>query len=295
MLKLTAKLAFLLILITAAAMATHMEVVDRVVAIVDNEIIMESEVIQFAQDIALRDRASYKTEEDFLNLKSQVLEELIVQKIMLAAAHKDTNIVIDDREVNQVLDERLNSIVEQLGGEEELAEYYGKPIRQIRRDYRKQVADGIYIDRLRSSKLMGVTVSRPEVVEFYEAHKDEFPVLPEQARPAHILIPIEPTQEAQHMANARADSLYGLLESGIEFAQVALQNSDDTGSGANGGLLGTTERGDLVPEFEEVAFGLEEGGVSQPVLSRFGYHIIRLNWRRGEKINTSHVLVSLKN
>ena len=269
------------------------QVVDRIIAVVDDEIILESEVLQFVQDIALRNKGMYQSESEIEELKQQVLEEIVVQKILLAAALEDTNIIVEDREVDQTLDERLNQIIEQVGSEEKLEEYYGKPIRQIRREYRKQVRDGLYAEKIRGFKLANVSVSRPEVEDFYERNSDDLPTLPEQVRLAHILILIQPTDEAKQIAKTKADSVYQLLLLGEDFAQLAMDYSDDRPSGDKGGLIGTTERGDLVPEYEEVAFALEEGEISQPVKSRYGYHIIKLNWRRGEKINTSHVLTSL--
>ncbi len=269
------------------------QVVDRVIAVVDDEIILESEVMQFVQDIAVREPERYQSMESIVELREQILQELITQKILLAAAIQDTNVVVEDREVDMTLDDRLSSVISQVGGEDKLEAYYGKPIRQIRRDYRKQVRESLLVDRLRSQKMMNVSVNRSEVEAFYERNKDQLPQVPQQTDLAHILVEIAPDEEAQETAKALADSLFTLLIIGEEFADLAMEYSDDAASGAKGGLLGATERGDLVPAYEEVAYALEEGEISEPVLSRFGYHIIKLNWRRGEKINTSHILIKL--
>ncbi len=279
--------------LTISSFAQSGEMVDRVIATVNDEIILESEVLQYVQDIVIRNRSQYTDPSQIEALRGQVLGELISQKILLAVAEDDTNIVVEDREVNQTLDERINQVIEDLGSEERLTQYYGKPIRQIRREFRKQVREGLMVERVRNQKLMGITVSRPEVESFYAQYAREFPNLPPRVHIGHILRKIEPTEEAKENAFARADSAYNRLLLGDDFDQLAIGLSDDRASGAKGGLLGTTQRGDLVPEFEEIAFGLEEGEISSPVISRFGYHIIRLNWRRGEKINTSHILFNL--
>jgi len=271
-----------------------MQLVDRIIATVDDEIILESEVMQYVQDIVIRNRNRYSTPESVIELRDQIMQELINQKILLAAAKDDTNIVVEDRQVDQTLDMRINEIVQELGSEEALEKYYGKPIRQIRREFRKQVSDNLYIDQLRSRKLQTVSVNRKEVEDFYAAHKDEFPEMPTRYHLAHILFEIKPEEEATDRAEALADSLFQDLLMGADFEQLAINNSDDRSTGAKGGLLGTTQRGDLVPEYESVAFGLSEGEISEPVRSRFGFHIIRLNWRRGEKINSSHILISLR-
>lgn len=273
--------------------AQQTQTVDRVIAVVNDEIILESEVLQYVQDIMLRNRQAYNDPKKIAELRDQVLEELINQKILLAAAEADTNVKVEDRQVDQTLDQRINQVVQELGGEDKLEQYYGKPIRQIRRDFRKQVRDNLLIEQLRQQKMANVNVTKAEVEAYYNANKADLPTLPERIHLAHILIPIEPTEAAKEYAKNKADSLFNVLMTGGDFEQLAIQYSDDRASGAKGGLLGTTQRGDLVPEYEEVAFNLKEGEISSPVRSRFGYHIIRLNWRRGEKINTSHILIKL--
>ncbi|MCB2198379.1 peptidylprolyl isomerase [bacterium] len=283
----------LAVILPMTTQAQEAQTVDRIIAVVNEEIILESEVLQYVQDIILRNRQQYSQPEQVAALRDQVLTELVNQKILLAAAEADTNIIVEDRQVDQTLDERINQVQQDLGGEERLVEYYGKPIRQIRREFRKQVRDNLMVERLRQMKMASVSVTKSEVEDFFERNKANLPTLPERVHLAHLLIPIEPTEEATEDAKTKADSLFNLLLTGSDFDQLSIENSDDRASGAKGGLLGTTQRGDLVPEYEEVAFGLEEGEVSSPVRSRFGYHIIRLNWRRGEKINTSHILVKL--
>ncbi|MFH0883099.1 MAG: peptidylprolyl isomerase, partial [bacterium] len=268
--------------------------VDRVLATVNDEIILESEVLQFVQDIILRNRSMYSSPEQITALSNQILNELINQKILLAIAEEDTNIKVEDREIDQTLDQRINQIVQELGSEEALALYYGKPIRQIRREFRKQVRDNLKIDRLRSRKLQSVSVNKSEVEDYFQLNRDQLPTLPERFHLAHILVQIQPTEEATKRAKALADSLFRVLMTSGNFEDLAMKYSDDRSTGAKGGLLGTTQRGDLVPEYESVAFGLNEGEISEPIRSRFGFHIIRLNWRRGEKINSSHILISLR-
>jgi len=288
------RLLILILLLAGTATAQEETVIDRVIAVVDEEIILESEVLQIVQDVVLNNRAKYTTPDEIAKLREQVLKELINQKIMLAVALKDTNIVVEDREVDQTLNDRIELLTNEIGSMEKLEEYFNKPIRQIRREYRSQVRDGLLIDRFRSRKLMGISANRHEVEDFFKRNKDQMPELPERIHIAHILIPIEPTELAKNKAKAKADSLFQLLMQGKELAQLAIKYSDDRASGAKGGLLGTTERGDLFPAYEEVAYSLEEGEISAPFLSPLGYHIIQLNWRRGEKINTSHILISLK-
>lgn len=289
-------ISFLAALVLFAAQASFAEdLVDRVLVEVDDEIILESEVFQYVQDVMLRNKDQYKTRAEIEELKERVLDELINQKIMLALAEEDTTVIVDDRRVDQTLDERINQLVQALGGDEsKLEDYYGKPVRQIRREFRKQVRESMLVEQVRNKKMANVTVTRLEVEDFYKRNIKDLPTLPARINVSHILLVVEPTDSATSIAKARADSLYNQLLKGVEFDKLAIEFSDDRGSGAKGGLLGTVQRGDFVPEFEEVAYALEEGEISEPVRSRFGFHIIRLNWRKGEKINTSHILINLK-
>jgi peptidyl-prolyl cis-trans isomerase SurA len=110
---------------------------------------------------------------------------------------------------------------------------------------------------------------------------------------AHILLKIKPSPDADARAKSLIDSLYQAISQGADFARTAELFSQDPGSAKRGGALGWAKRGDFVPEFESVAFNLEAGKFSEPIKSRFGYHLILLNDRQGEKINLSHILVKL--
>ncbi len=275
------------------ASAQEGQLVDGVIAIVDDEIILESEVLQYVQDIVVRNPQQYNSEAAISELRANVLQELINQKILLAVALDDTNVVVEEREIDQVLDDRISQLVDYVGSEEELEEYYGKPIRQIRREFRQQVEESLLVDRLRMQRLSNISASRDEVQEFFHEYREDLPQTPQRVHLAHILLSIEPSEEATAVAQGLADSLYNRLLLGDDFETLAMEFSDDRASGARGGLLGATERGDFVPEFEEIAYNLEEGEISSPIQSRFGLHIIRLNWRRGERINTSHILINL--
>ena len=278
----------------APALAQDSEIVDRVIAVVDDEIILESEVLQFVQDIVIRNRDQYDSQAKIETLRQNVLEELINQKILVSIAEGDTNIIVEDRKVDMTLDERIGQVTREIGGEAELERYYGKPIRQIRRDFREQVRQSLLIDRVRAQQMQKVNITREDVLEFYNGMEGRLPMMPERVRLSHILLEIEPAETALQRAKTRADSLFQQLVLGADFDSLAMKYSADKASAKKGGLLGTTERGDLVPDYEAVAYNLEEGEISEPIRTRFGYHIIRLNWRRGEKINTNHILVMVQ-
>lgn len=267
------------------------EAIDRIAAVVDDEIILESEVYQHLQfSIGSQVDLESLSGERIDSLKGVVLDELINQKLLLTRARLDT-IEILDREVDDELDRRITALQEQVGGEEKLEEYYGMPIAKIKRQFRPIVKEGLMIDRVKRLRLSSIRVTRSEVLEFWEMYRDSIPELHDAIRIAHILLQDELSEASVEAAVARAESARATILAGeYTFADYATSFSDDPGSASRGGKLGTTSRGDLVPEFEAVAYELEEGEISEPVVSQFGVHVIMLHSRTGEKINSSHIL-----
>ena len=281
------------VFIVISSVVLAQEVVDRVLAVVDDDIILESEVLQFAQSLALQNRVDPMKYIQDDKIKSQILNELIDQKVLLSRAREDTNIVVEDREVKRELDTRLEQIINQVGSPEELEKLYDMPLREIKRDFEKSIREGLFIDKFKQRKMSGTKVSRLEIEDFYHEHKKELSDRPETVTLAHILIKVSPEVSAKDRAESLIDSLNNLLTNGANFEELAEKYSQDTGTAKRGGLLGWATRGDYVPEFEEVVFSLKEGEISKPLKSRFGYHIIRLNQRTGEKISASHILIKL--
>ncbi len=287
------KLVWILALCAAFSAATAQEVWDRVLAIVDDNIVLESDVLMYAQSLALQSRQDPMKYLQDEGIKRKILQELIDHQVLLAKAKEDT-VVIEDREIDREMENRLKVLLEEVGSESELERIYGMPMREIRRELEKSIRDGLMVDRVKQKKMFNVKVSRADVEEFFNENKKEFSDLPEKVELAHILLKVEPSQAAEKRAVSLADSLRSALAAGADFEKLAEDFSQDPGSAKKGGLLGWTERGDFVPEFEKPAFELNKGEISPPVKTRFGYHIIRLNDRKGEKINTSHILIQLK-
>ena len=279
------------ILCLMVVQAKGQEVLDRVLAVVNDEIILESEVLQYAQSLALQQGLNPMRFVEDEAAKAEILEGLIDQKVMLFQADQDS-IVVESREVKRELDTRLNMMIEEVGSEEELEKIYGMSVREIRRRFEKNIREGLMVERLRQSKIMSVKTTRSDVERFYKEHKKQLYDRPEMVELAHIMLQVKPSQAAEEATDSLINVIADRLESGENFEELAKEYSED-GSAKKGGKLGWAKRGDFVPEFEETAFSLKTGDLSQPFRSRFGYHIVRLNERQGEKINTSHILIKL--
>lgn len=275
-----------------APSAAAEEVVDSICAIVDDEVILESDVSYGVSSLLLENGIRYPTPEQLQSFRRQVLEAYITQKILLAKAIEDT-VTVEDRTVERELERRFKMLVQQVGSEDGLAQYFGRPVRQLRREMRQGVRDGLLVETLKQQRLASVFVRRGEVVEYYRTHLDSLPTVPEKVSLAHILLRVKPSPEARKSAKRRIDEAFQMLAAGADFDSVARLRSEDA-SASDGGRLGWTARGELVPEYEEVAYSMSPGEISPVVESRYGFHIIKLIDRQGERIFTQHILAKLE-
>ncbi len=186
----------------------------------------------------------------------QLLDRMIDQKLILQAA-EEKGVTVTEEQIR----ERMNEMKEQLGGEASFQMYlaqFGITEERLKQDVRNQLLiEGVLGPEIK--------ISEEELKAYFEENKDILGE-PEQVRARHILVETE--QQAKEIRNK--------LERGESFEELAKQYSTDEASKANGGDLGYFKRGDMVAEFEEVAFSLKPGETSQPVKSQFGYHIIRV-------------------
>lgn len=265
-------------------------VLDKVVAIVDNNIILKSELEQFAYSTALQMGIDVQKEPDkFQQLLKQTLNNMIIQKVLLVKAKEDS-IEVSDQQVEAMLDQQIQAMVQQLGSEKQVEEYFGMNLRQIRRDFRDEVKQNLLVRKLREKKALETQISRREVEEFYRAYRDSLPQVNESVKLSHILVDVQPSEAAMKAAREKAQMILDRLKKGEDFAELARQYSEGP-SAARGGDLGLMARGDLVKEFEEVAFNLQPGEISGIVRTQFGLHIIQLVKKVGEKINARHILI----
>jgi peptidyl-prolyl cis-trans isomerase SurA len=270
------------------------QVLDKIVAIVEDEIILQSELTQYALNIAFQLRIDPRREpEKFEQLQKETLQNLINQKILLARAEEDS-IEVEDRQVDSVLEEQINRMIQQVGSEQKLEEQLGMSIKKLKRNFRDDVRKNLKVERLQQTKFSEIKITRREVEEFYNTMQDSLPELKETVDISHILLEVKPGQESESGAREKSEALLQRVKNGEDFENLCRQYSEDPGSAAKGGEIGFMQRGDFVPEFEEVAFLLEPGDISDIVKSRFGFHIIQCIDRKGDKINVRHLLIRLE-
>ncbi len=268
------------------------EVVDSVCAVVDDQIILGSDVAEGVSILLLENKIRYPTAEQIDELRRRVLSSLIDQKVLLAQAVEES-LEVEDRVVHRELERKLRDLTSQVGGEQALVDYFKKPLRLVKRELEANVRRQLLVEMLRQRHLADVHVRRREVVNFYETHADELPGLPDRVDISHILLKLRVSEQSRQRAMEEMTEIKRLLDEGADFDSLARARSQDP-SARLGGRLGFTDRGDLVPEYEEAAYGLEPGGISDIVETKYGLHIIRLLDRQGERISTQHILIKLE-
>ena len=283
------KLGIVLLLVTSLLFPE--QIIDGVAAVVSDMIVLKSEVQQFpliqAQQMGIQNPNRLD------KLLENSLDQLISNKLILKQAEIDT-IEVQDRRVDQMLDQQLNNLIAQAGGEARLEEEFGKSIFQIKEDYRPRIRERLIIQKYQQQKLTGVTVTRREVQNFYNQYKDSIGTIPPSYTFGQILIKVESGKQELSEVKAKADSVYQLIEEGANFQEMAKKYSEDPATAKFGGDLGYTKRGSFVQEFERKAFSMNEGNISKPVKTQFGYHIIKLVDRKGEQVRTRHILFTVK-
>ncbi len=284
-------------ILTAIVLTTSLfaqrQIVDKIAAVVDDEIIMASEVQQYAFFEAANQKINPALDTAAFNaLERKIIEVLINQKILLAQARLDS-IIIDEGQVEQALDQQVRERVQQAGGEAELEKYLGKSLKEIKKLYKSNVRKQLLTQKIQNSRFQDLKISRSEIEAFFDLHKDSLPEVGASVNFSQILMEIKAGNEAFAEAEKNAKILLDSIKKGADFASLAKVFSSDPGSGKKGGDLGWFNRGDFVKEFADAAVRLEPGEISGIVKSEFGYHIIQMIEKTGEKIHTRHILIGV--
>jgi len=278
---------FAIILMGSFQLIGQSYLVDKVVAKVGSEFILLSEV---------EDQYAYALTQDptlEVDAKCSILENLIAQKLIIYQAKLDS-VEVSDEEVEAQLSLRFDNILRQMNGDEEFfVDYYGASVAEMKERYRDDQKQQILAERMQMKLLNSVTITPQDVKAFYNGiPQDSLPYLDSEVELAEIIIKPEVNDEQKAIAY---EQLEGIREQIISkektFEEMALKYSMDPGSGARGGYLGFASRGTYVPEFEATLFSLDTNEISEIIETEFGYHIIMMTERRGNRIAGRHILI----
>ena len=266
------------------------KVVDQIVAVVGSNPILKSDIESQALQMKVQE---VNTEGD---IKCEILESLLEQKLLLAEAELDTNIVVTDNQINQQMDQRMKYFIENIGSEKEVEKYFNKPINQLRSEMSEMIKEQLKTEQMHRTITKNVTATPSEVRNYFrQLPKEKIPTIGSQVEYAQITVLPVITEQEDMDVKSRLREFKRRVESGDNFATLAVLYSEDPGSARNGGEMDYVGRAQLDPAFATEAFNLKVGAVSKVVRSEFGYHIIQLLDRKGEKIKVRHILIRPKN
>lgn len=290
------KRAILITIVVAIFFAgAYAETLDRVVGVVDDQIILLSELDAQIQLYAMQNKIAIPDTTTLDSLRKVILDKMIDDKVLLVQAERDTTIKVTSKEVGEALTNQIEMIKSQFPSEDAFRAQLraeGLTLRELREQYQDEVKNQLLKDRLIQSRLAKVRVSSGEVKQFYEANRDSIPDKPAGVRLAHILIGVTPSQATRDSLYSFATLIRDKALSGEDFETLARNYSDDP-SADKGGDLGWFGRGEMVPEFEQAAFALQPGQISDVVETTFGFHIIKVTGRKEDRVKASHILISM--
>jgi len=261
---------------------------DRILAVVGYEIILESD-LQY--QVQLYARQNQLTQINPV-IAQQIFQQMLTEKIIYARAEQDS-ITIKEDEITKELDYRIKNMVQQVGSEKRLEEIYGMTIGKIKLTLKDDLLKKMKSDKLKAKKFQGsLRVSDKDVENFYAKYRDSIPQVGEEYELAHIYMQRKVSDAEKLAAKQKAQIILDSIKNGIDFSELAKRNSDDIQSGMNGGDLGYSKKGVFVKEFEEALYTLNIGEISGLVETEYGYHIIKLNDKKGEQVKSQHILVA---
>lgn len=283
--------ALLLMLFAAVSVYGQDNVIDEVVWVVGDEAILKSDVE------SERLNAQYEGRKFDGDPYCIIPEQLAVQKLFLHQAAIDS-IEVSEQEVIGQVERHTNWLIEQVGGsKEKLEEYYNKTSTQIREMLRENIRDGLTVQKMQQHIVGEIKITPAEVRRYFkDLPQDSIPFVPTQVEVQIVTLePKIPLEEVERVKKTLRDYTDGINSGKMSFATYARFYSEDPGTARRGGELGFMGKGELVPEYANVAFNLQDPNkVSKIVETEFGFHIIQLIEKRGDRINTRHILLKPK-
>ena len=291
MLKNVIKSALVLATIIMGQMLSNAQdkVIDQIVAVVGSNPILKSDI----ETQAIQMQAQGVTTQG--DQKCEILEQLLEQKLLLAEAELDTLIIVTDNQINQQMDRRMNYFVENIGSEKEVEKYFNKPIVQLKAEMSETIKEQLKTEQMQGKIIEKVTATPSEVRQFFrQLPSKEIPEIGSQLEYAQLTILPAITEKEDLEVKAKLRDFKKRVENGDNFATLAIMYSEDPGSARNGGEMDYVGRAMLDQAFATEAFSLKPNQISKVVKSEYGYHIIQLIDRKGEKIKCRHILLKAK-
>jgi peptidyl-prolyl cis-trans isomerase SurA len=257
-------------------------VIDRIIAKVDNHYILNSD---------LEGAIAQYQEEKEKPTACQVLQQMITSKLLLAKSEIDS-VFVEEKLVDAELSGRMDMFIQRFGSEKNLVEAYGKSVETLKNELRQQIKEQMVGRRMQGKITENVKITPSEVSRFFnEIPKDSIPYMPSEVEIGQIVRIAKATKDEKSVIRQKLIDIKKRIENGEDFSKLAIEFSEDLGSGKAGGNLGFAKRGMMVAEFEAAALKLKPNQMSDIVESEFGFHLIQLLEIRGQEYNSKHILL----
>lgn len=257
-------------------------VIDKIIAKVDNHYILNSDL-----EGAL---AQYQEEKEKPS-HCQVLQQMITSKLLLAKSEIDS-VYVEDKIVDLELSNRMDMFIQRFGSEKNLVEAYGKSVETLKNELKLQIKEQMVGRKMQGKITENVKITPSEVQRFFsEIPKDSIPYMPSEVEIGQIVRIAKATKDEKSVIRQKLIDIKKRIEAGEDFGKLAIEFSEDLGSGKNGGNLGFAKRGMMVAEFEAAALKMKPNQISDIIESEFGFHLIQLLEIRGQEYNSKHILL----
>ena len=281
---------FLVVLFTCCNIYAQ-ESADKIIVVVGrNRIILQSELeLQVAQ-------AKQQLPNFTDSMKCDLLQQMVIQKLMLEQAERDS-VMVTDEDVDGQLDNRIRYFTQMYGSKERLEQMSGKTIYQMKEEFRESIKEQMVAEKMQNQVLENVKITPAEVEAFYKKiPTDSLPFFPATVEVGQIVVDPPVSAEMNDYAREKLEGIRkDIVEGGKNFETMAGIYTEDPGSRDNGGRYeGVTRNGPWAAEFVSAVFKLQNGEVSPIVKTKFGFHIIKMISRKGDEADIAHILIRPK-
>ena len=283
---------FIYIFLLVSSLSAQQEILlDRVASVVEDKIVLLSDVVLAANAVAAQQQINPNTDPSAYQKLLESSRESMVEQLLIIEMAEQDSVEVLDKDIDKALNQQIENIISQTGSKEQAEVALGKKISDFKRSYRDDMRGKLLAEKYTSSLTASISVSRGDVLDFFNTYKDSIPSFPTLYKTHHILLEIRPSEESSNKSLLKALSIRDEILGGLSFSEAAKKYSADPGSKDQGGNLGYVPRGTFVKEFDKVVFTIEKNVLTEPIKTQYGYHLIEVLERTGEKVLSRHILV----
>ena len=264
--------------------------VDGVATVVGDNIVLNSEIDAFKQELIQQSGGQVEITD------CEMLEQIMNRKLLAHHAVIDS-VVVNEGEIQQQVQRKTDYFTQQLGSPEKMLELYGfENMKELKDELYRVEKEGLLIQKMQQELTSDIDITPEEVKRYYNSLKTEgnLPEMGAEIELSQIVLNVEPSEAEVQKTIDRLNELKKEVEDGASFKMKAILYSDDPGVTQNSGFYSIDRNSPFVKEFKEAAFTLEEGEISQPFESDFGYHILMVDKIKGKQRDVYHILMQPK-